>query len=88
MNSEIVFDRQRAIAAKEKRLQIESINRDTINNLAIEVDAAQQAYQSLKLINSGYCGPALQQEIQQAQSLYQRLCKAGLLVQALQGAQP
>ena len=79
MNTVIEFDAQRgkeglAMRKRNNRLpaQIEALRR--------EVEAAQQAYASQQMINNGYCGAALKQEIAQAQTLQARLSNCGGII--------
>ena len=65
----IEFDRDKArqgLANKTAQLSKLAV---MIQSLRIEVEAAQQAYQSGQLVRGGYCGSGLKNEIEQAKSL-------------------
>ncbi len=78
-NKLIIFDSQRG---KEGLAMIKANNHlpKHIEALRREVEAAQQAYLSRQMIDNGYCGPALKQEIANAQSLQQRLSNCGNII--------
>jgi|APSaa5957512622_1039677.scaffolds.fasta_scaffold269650_1 hypothetical protein len=54
-----------------------------IPELTAAIDAAQQAYKSLELINNGYAGSGLKAEIAQAQTLPEHLAQAGRIIQSI-----
>jgi hypothetical protein len=82
MSNVIEFDAQRGREGLAKRktnnhlpTQIEALRR--------EVESAQQAYASRLMIENGYCGAALKQEIANAQSLQQRLSNCGNIIASI-----
>jgi hypothetical protein len=79
MGDAIKFDpsiRKRVASRKEREAE-------RFAYLRQEIDAAQQSFKSIQLINSGYCGAGLKDEIDSANSLGLHLANAGRALQGL-----
>jgi aerobic-type carbon monoxide dehydrogenase small subunit (CoxS/CutS family) len=79
----IEFDVPTARAGLAQMAERAVDNTAHLAGLSNAISAAQQSLKSVALLQSGYCGSGLKQEIESAQALNAHISTAGKIVQAM-----